>query len=567
MDVIIHPDMRARSLAEDGLSLYGNPRSGDHRMTSQFKIRVLRAAQVNAGKAVRALAHIATVFVAAAVATGCGGSGNQPPSPPPPVTVAISPTSSVAQSSTSVQFTAQVTNSANQAVVWQVNGITGGSSSLGTISSSGMYLAPAAVTDSTDVSIAAVSQTDVSKSASATVTMFAPQRIGVRVVNGRGEFFDRATGTSFVPRGNDYALLDVFSSVASSVVPGDTTYYHSTFNPGRYDASGAEAALTQMQSLGYNMAKVWLDIWGAAGECIGDPAGGLSGVYLANLADFLKRARSHDIFVTITSDGIARLGGYVDLFDPGCNFFQPFDPSRPLTPCDNEEFLTANGIKAEQRFWADLIRDLAQHHAPMDFIFGYEIREESIFPQNHSPFDSTSGTFTAANGQTYDLSSTTSRQQLMNDGIAYWADQTRSAIQQIAPNALVAVGFQGPFVPGFPPFSAIARSTADFIDFHPGPDGVNALSVFVRPFGMNGFGPKPVVMGEIYAAKQDFATIALGAAALKAWQIDSCNYGFQGWLLWTWSETPRDGGWTAVSGNGEVNQALAPQYRANPCVP
>jgi hypothetical protein len=503
---------------------------------------------------------MAAVFVAA---FGCGGTNSQPPPPPPPsVTVTISPTSPVAQSGTGVQFTAQVANSANQAVAWQVNGVTGGSSSLGTISLSGMYTAPAAVTDSTSLSIEAVSQADVTKSAAATVTVFAPQRLGVRMVNGRGEFFDHATGTSFLPRGNDYVRLDFFPSV----IPGDTTYYHSNFNPGRYDASGAEAALTQMQSLGYNTAKVWLNIWGGAGEGMGDPAGGLSTAYMANLADFLKRARSHDIFVTITSDGIARLGGYVDLFDPTCNFAQPFNPSQPLIPCDNQEFLTANGIKAEQRFWSDLIRDLAQQHAPMDFIFGYEIREEFIFPQNFPPFDSTSGTFTAANGQTYDLSSATSRQQLMNDGIAYWADQTRNAIQQIAPNALVAVGFWGPFTPGHPPFSAIAASTTDFIDFHPAPDGVNPLSVFVIPFGMNGFGPKPVVMGEMAADEKEFVTIALGAAALKAWQIDSCNYGFQGWLPWTWN-MENAGFWTAVSGNGEINQALAPLFRANPCVP
>jgi hypothetical protein len=534
-------------------------------MISPFKIPVLCAAQMNAEKPIGVLAQIAAVFVAAAVAVSCGGSGSQLPPPPPPVTVTISPTSSVAQSGTSVQFTAQVANSANQGVVWQVNGVTGGSSSVGTISSSGMYTAPAAVTDSADVSIAAVSQA-VTKSATATVTVFAPQRLGVRIANGRGEFFDRATGTTFLPRGNDYVRLDLFPSV----LPGDTTYYHSTFNPRRYDASGAEAALAQMQSFGYNTVKVWLDIWGGAGEGMGDPAGGLSAAYVANLADFLKRARSHDIFVTITSDGIARLGGYIDLFDPACNSSQPFDPSQPLTPCDNEEFLTANGIKAEQRFWSDLIRDLAQQHAPMDFIFGYEIREEFIFPQNHPPFNSASGTFTAANGQTYDLSSATSRQQLMNDGIAYWADKTRNTIQQIAPNALVAVGFPGPFIPGFPPFSAIAGSTADFIDFHPFPDGVNPLSVFVTPFGMNGFGPKPVVMGEIAAQEKDFATIALAAAALKAWQIDSCNYGFQGWLPWTWNLENRAGSppfWTVVSGNGEINQALAPQYRANPCVP
>lgn len=128
---------------------------------------------------------------------------------------------------------------------------------------------------------------------------------------------------------------------------------------------------------------------------------------------------------------------------------------------------------------------------------------------------------------------------------------------------------EGPNTPDRPPFSAIAGSTADFIDFHPGPDGVNPLSTFVTPWGMNGFGPKAVMMGEYAAAKSNYATIALGAATLKAWQIDSCNYGFQGWLLWTWNMENQQNfpHWSAVSDNGEVNQALAPQYRADPCVP
>ncbi len=48
----------------------------------------------------------------------------------------------------------------------------------------------------------------------------APHRIGVRIVNGSGELFDRRTGRRFVPRGANYVRL--------------ATEGHSTFNVGRY---------------------------------------------------------------------------------------------------------------------------------------------------------------------------------------------------------------------------------------------------------------------------------------------------------------------------------------------
>jgi uncharacterized protein (DUF1800 family) len=55
------------------------------------------------------------------------------------------------------QFTATVTNESNSNVTWQVNGIAGGSSALGTISSTGLYTAPSSIPTSNPVTITAVS--------------------------------------------------------------------------------------------------------------------------------------------------------------------------------------------------------------------------------------------------------------------------------------------------------------------------------------------------------------------------------------------------------------------------
>jgi hypothetical protein len=93
---------------------------------------------------------------------------------PAVVSVSVSPTSASVQTGATQQFTATVTGSSNTAVNWQVNGVAGGNSTVGTISMSGLYTAPAAVPSPSTVTVTAVSQADTTKSASATVTVTAP---------------------------------------------------------------------------------------------------------------------------------------------------------------------------------------------------------------------------------------------------------------------------------------------------------------------------------------------------------------------------------------------------------
>jgi hypothetical protein len=103
---------------------------------------------------------------------GCGGGGsNSSNNPPTPVVVNIFPMSASVAVGSTQQFTATVDNTTNKTVSWQVNGIAAGNSVVGTISSSGLYTAPATVPNPASVTVAAVSQADTSKSASASVTI------------------------------------------------------------------------------------------------------------------------------------------------------------------------------------------------------------------------------------------------------------------------------------------------------------------------------------------------------------------------------------------------------------
>jgi serine protease len=89
--------------------------------------------------------------------------------------VAVSVTPSVASvaSGASESFTAAVTNTSNTAVTWQVNGITGGNGTVGTISSSGVYQAPATVPSPPVVTVSAISVANSTRSGKAQVTVTA----------------------------------------------------------------------------------------------------------------------------------------------------------------------------------------------------------------------------------------------------------------------------------------------------------------------------------------------------------------------------------------------------------
>jgi hypothetical protein len=91
--------------------------------------------------------------------------------PPSSVTVSISPASATVQAGKTQSFTASVSGTSNTSVTWKVNGISGGNSTVGTISTSGLYTAPATVPKPAAVTVTAVPSADGTKSASSKVTV------------------------------------------------------------------------------------------------------------------------------------------------------------------------------------------------------------------------------------------------------------------------------------------------------------------------------------------------------------------------------------------------------------
>jgi hypothetical protein len=93
------------------------------------------------------LTGVGAVVLLVFTAAGCGGGNGSSGSTPPPssnVAVGITPASSTVGYGGTQQFSATVTGSTNTAVTWSVSGASSSSSQIGTVSSSGLYTAPAA---------------------------------------------------------------------------------------------------------------------------------------------------------------------------------------------------------------------------------------------------------------------------------------------------------------------------------------------------------------------------------------------------------------------------------------
>jgi hypothetical protein len=134
--------------------------------------------------------------------TGSTPSAPSAPTTPAAVTVTVSPASVNIRAASSLSFSATVTGSSNTAVTWSVNGVSGGNTSLGTISSAGAYNAPTSLPSPNGITITATSAASSSASASSAVTLLNPTPTIAGITpssTGTGAFTLAITGSNFVP--------------------------------------------------------------------------------------------------------------------------------------------------------------------------------------------------------------------------------------------------------------------------------------------------------------------------------------------------------------------------------
>jgi len=391
-------------------------------------------------------------------------------------------------------------------------------------------------------------------SSSPTANQQAEHRIGIRVTNGVGEFYDGETSKQFIPRGMNYIHLGPQTNPY-----GQTTTYHAVFDPDKYDPSRVSAALKRMHDDGYNVVRVFL-----SQNTMGTQSDGLSPAYMNNIVAFMTQAKQNQIYVMFTQDWLPG-GKYDTIIGRDCctNF-----------NLMNLNYLSPAGLDANVAFFKDFVQSLIDLHAPLDAIFSYELRNEMFYERDQPPLSLTQGKITAANGKTYDMASSQDKASMVDENLVYWIDTVRAAILEEDPTALVSVGFFHPQEPNPARIGdmrlavtepAIWQSKADFIDLHAYPGFELSLNQYVENFGLKDMRQKPVVMGEFGGEVTRFASLDAAAQTFVDWQVESCQYGFDGWLFWTWDDTEEPGFFNALGQDGKIEQALAPLTRPDPC--
>jgi IPT/TIG domain-containing protein len=127
-------------------------------------------------------------------------------------------------------FSASVTGTSNTAVTWSVNSITGGSSTFGTVDSTGKYTAPASLPSPNTVNVTATSSADSTKSGSSAVTLVnpTPALTGISPSSTNlGNFNLTVTGSNFVSGAQvlfaSNPLATTFVSSTQLTATGDAT--------------------------------------------------------------------------------------------------------------------------------------------------------------------------------------------------------------------------------------------------------------------------------------------------------------------------------------------------------
>ena len=359
-----------------------------------------------------------------------------------------------------------------------------------------------------------------------------------------------------MPRGMNYIRL-----AQQTKADGSSTFYHALFDPGRYDSSRVNSDLQKMHAGGYNVIRVFL-----SPNTIGTTSGGLSPAYMKNVADLLNYAKQSQIYVMFTLDWIP--GGKYDsiLHIDCCSTFALI----------NANLLPPAGLKANQLFYQDFIRELLTLNAPTEYIFSCELRNEMFYDTDQPPLSFSSGVVKTANGNSYDMSKPSDKDLMVKENLVYWLDEMRTSILEVDPTALVSVGFFHPQEPnpariGDPRLAvtepAIWQSTLDFVDLHAYPGFELNLKEHVENYGIKGMQEKPIIMGEFGGERSRFSSIQAAAQAFIDWQVESCKYGFDGWIFWTWDLNEQPDFFNALMNDGAINGAIAPLTRPDPCSP
>jgi F5/8 type C domain-containing protein len=402
-------------------------------------------------------------------------------------------------------------------------------------------------------STALATQTSIPQPTTKTPQHQVEHRIDIRQVNGVGEFYDKQTGQKFILRGANYVF-----------VPQGNAHTIFLLKAGLYDPQRTRKDFATLASLGYNTVRVFLDQCNKGIGCIGaDDNSGLNSEYLDNIADMMSAGRETGLFILFTSNDLPDQGGYAEEANSGS--------SGDFAGYRNSYYLRPPAISATRRYWSDLLTGLVERNAAFDAVLGWQLLNEQWMFRDQPPLSLTSGMVETTTGS-YDMGLPNQKTQMVSDGIIYYIAQMKEEILLHDPTALVTMGFFAPEIAApdwyVETASLLEKSDLDFFDFHAYPGGAS-LQSHAEHFGLPGYEAKPILMGEYGAFRHIYPEIDSAARALTTWVSESCQYGFDGWLYWTYypaDPSVGDQTWGLVDEDNYLLNLLAPANQPDPCV-
>lgn len=394
-------------------------------------------------------------------------------------------------------------------------------------------------------------------------------RLAIRMVDGQAEFYDTVSGERFIPRGTNYIDFQ----------PTERTGYEDrVFATNIYDPKRVRTAFRTLAEHGYNTARIFIDTCGDGPYCIGNPSGdGLNPTYLDNIVDVMHIAGDEGIYLLLTANSVPSRGGYWQYFDSiyydGTD--NPFFEAGHI----NGAYMVEEGFEVHRRYWQDLMQGIVnERNAPTEVLLGWQLFNEHWFFGDKPPFTLTQGMIDLPFG-TYHLSSAEQRRQMGIDATLHMMKELVPIVREADPETLITMGF---FAPDFPNLASFGGSwdtdtaplldTAplDFFDFHAYIDTELTVRQQAENFGMIGYTAKPIIMGETGIGKIVAYSAPSATMAQAAWNAESCEVGFQGWLQWayyTWPSAVGGAAWSFMDADGFMLQALSPHHQPNPCQP
>lgn len=387
-------------------------------------------------------------------------------------------------------------------------------------------------------------------------------RIELRRVYGIATFYDRLKEQQFIPRGVNYFYL----------VANNGIYENRVFGGKEFELPRIEQDFRKLNQAGYNTVRIFLDLCKPSQECIVQEDGmGLNPDYMDSIVQVMRVAEEMDLVLILSSNDLPDGARYAQTADDGAD--------QLIAGYRNPSFLTADGIQGVKNYWDDLLSELAKREAPFEVILGWELLNEHWYQSDYPPFSLDEGYVTTANGKSYALSSPLEKQQMAIEGMRHYIKQVRQVIQTHDPKALVTMGF---FAPAWPnewrlgdtryveTAGLLQESELDFFEFHLYPGSSLTQGELVDNFGMIGANQKPILLGEVGALVTSYPTIENASRGLQDWIVESCNYGFDGWLLWGFYRAPEELGdatWGFADEDGLLLRSLAPSVQPDACQP